>query len=114
MRSQTRQLIDLNPDAIKIQNNVGMLPFHCILHHRYPIHSLLIQADEGEAAVLELTQFFLQHNDKGAATKRDIDGHLSLLRVNAVNSDSVDLLKLVYNAYPQAIYMMGNDEGMTA
>ena len=129
-----RRLIDLNPDAIKSKNREGMLPLHCAcqcnyvetvrylfemypesIHvfdsqRNYPIDFLLFNDDEGDS-LLELARFLLQH-DEGAVTKCDIYGNMSLHYAVEFES-TVNIVKLVYNAYPQAIYME-NNEGTTA
>jgi ankyrin repeat protein len=124
-----KRLLDLNVDAVKSQSDIGALPIHYACrcnnvetaqylfelypesinvidsNRRYPVHYLLYSGVCTEL-VLKLAQFLLQH-DEGAVTKRDSGGYLPLHL--AIRSDSLHLVKLVYNAYPQAIYWENYD-----
>ena len=125
------KLIELNFNAIKSQSDSGMLPFHFACRcnnvdnarylfelypesinvinsdHRYPIHLLFhYGCDCTDPDLLELAKFLLQH-DEGAVKKRDIYGDLPLHR--SIRTYGVDIVKLVYNSFPEAIYMKDND-----
>ena len=122
-------LVEKNPQAVRIRNNDGMLPFHLscrycnvqtakYLFHlypegidisdsadNYPIHLLFMSCIYGEEEeVLELTQFLLQH-DAGAVSKPDFFGNYPLHYACEYPSESIVPVALVFNAYPEAIFI---------
>ena len=66
---------------------------------QFPIHNLLVKS-EGQN-VTELCKFLLQH-DQGAVTTPDDEGRLPL-HLACDQLDDLEVIKLVYNAYPEGI-----------
>ena len=111
----------------------GMLPLHVACYYRqleaakliynayprgintpdenslYPIHCLLIDGMGGQDFT-ELCIFLLQH-DRGAVTKPDYDGRLPLHL--ACQMRNLEVVKLVYNAYPDGIHIEDSDYEQT-
>ena len=125
-------LVENNPQAVRNHNNKGQLPFHlsCLgfnvqttkylfhlypesinisdLRGNYPIHRLLPYSHRvSEQDALEMTQFLL-HHDRGAVSKPDGIGYYPLHRACMFmrsSQSSIDIVALVYNAYPEAIFI---------
>ena len=90
-------LYELYPESMDIADFQGDYPIHLFL----TFNSTL---------TLELFQFLLGH-DRGAASKPDSFGLLPLHRMAPKRRNiSVDLVQLVYNAYPDAIYVQCRGE----
>ena len=124
-------LAERNIDAVRTLNDFGYPPFHdsCSGNNieaakylfglypesiniaddlrSYPIHILL---EYGENDILELTRFLLKH-DRGAVSTHNDPGDLPLHMVSRWH-DNLNIVKLVFNAYPEAIYAQ-NKQGRT-
>ena len=127
-------LVELNPDLVKIANSVRDLPLHiaCSFREksrddiiefllelypesinlpgsegRYPIHFYLEHNDEPEPVLLQS----LLKRDQGAVSKRDGYGCFPLHHVSCY-CDTVYGFQLVFNSYPQAVYIE-NSHGET-
>ena len=111
----------MNPEAVRVTDNLGSLPFHksCFSKNveaakylyqlypesidiadyvgNYPIHWCCVFYDQD----FELTQFVLQH-DRGAVARPNNYGRLPLHI--ATEEMSFGVVKLVFDAYPEAIY----------
>eukprot|EP00956_Cyclotella_meneghiniana_P027104 scaffold60061_cov35-Cyclotella_meneghiniana.AAC.1 len=127
-----QQLIDTNPDLVKTVDNNGKLPFHLACSQmnirtakflyenypesinipanngHYPLHMLLLASHRVRLEdTIELLQFLLEH-DQGALSSiiRDIDGVTTALHIACQDpSESLEIVKLVFDAYPRAIYI---------
>eukprot|EP00956_Cyclotella_meneghiniana_P022751 scaffold43406_cov36-Cyclotella_meneghiniana.AAC.2 len=127
-----QQLIEANPDLVKTADNNGKLPFHFACSQKniqtakflyqkypesiniladnghYPLHMLLLASHIGRLEdTIELLQFLLEH-DQGAVSSiiRDIDGETTALHIACQDpSESLEIVKLVFDAYPKAIYI---------
>ena len=127
-----QQLIDANPDLVKTADNNGKLPFHLACSQKniqtakflyqkypesinipannghYPLHTLLLVSHRDRLEdTLEMLQFLLEH-DQGALSSiiRDIDGVTTALHIACQDpSESLEIVKLVFDAYPRAIYI---------
>ena len=128
-------LVEFNPEAVRVADRYGTLPFHssCTANNvetakylyqlypesidiadsagNYPIHCLCDGYYEND---LGLIQFLLKH-DRGAVAKPDNPGRIPLhiatisqaLRVRniAIDFEILSVVKLVFDAYPEAIYV---------
>ena len=127
-----QQLIDANPDLVKTVDNNGKLPFHLACSQKnirtakslfqkypesinipannghYPLHTLLLVSHRDRLEdTLEMLQFLLEY-DQGALSSiiRDIDGVTTALHIACQDpSESLEIVKLVFDAYPKAIYI---------
>ena len=134
-RSRSKEFCKLlfqqNPEAVKITDDMGWLPFHTFwfygehgekrietieyLYELYP-ESMDIADFQGNCPIhlyitrhsswtFELLQFLLVH-DRGALSKPDSFGLLPLHNmVSQRRNNTLDSIQLVYNAYPDAIYV---------
>ena len=123
-------LISLNEDAVRAATIAGDLPFHvaCFygntntakyLCRLYP-ESISIRDGYGSTPLerilfrhertneIELIKFLLD-NDQGAVSTPDEDGQLPLHKAATICSNSDAVMKLVFNAYPNAIHTTDND-----
>ena len=81
-------LSSLNPESISAPNNVG----------RYLIH---LAALWGRSKKVETLQFILKHDPEGAS--RDASGELPLFLACCPRDENLDAVKLLFDAYPEAI-----------
>ena len=90
-----KYLFGLYPKSISIADDNGFTPLHCFLSYNY---------GEEESDIIELLQFLLQ-NDQGAVSTFENDaGKIPLhLATWGLYSDAV--VKPIFNAYPEAIYI---------
>ena len=122
-------LIDQNPEAVRVIDNQGSLPFHysccevntetseylfqiypqCInvadRHGKYPIHCLL--GGVHVKNISKLTQLLLKY-DQGAVKKLGPSGQLPLHMAIQLYR-GMDIMKLIFDAYPEAIYVKSID-----
>ena len=121
-------LVELNPEAVRATDNDGYLPFHLscyginveaakYLYQLYP-ESIDIADSTGNYPIhcvcdrftgyrvpghfLDVTQFLLT-NDRGAVAKPNNFGYLPLHV--ATQQRQLSIAKLVFDAYPEAIYV---------
>ena len=91
-----KYLFQMFPESIDIADSMGNYPIHCLLSF-------------GEGKKMELTQFLIERN-AGALTKSGARGCLPLHI--ACIFDELEVVKVIFNAYPEAIYEK-NDDGKT-
>jgi hypothetical protein len=120
---------DGGPECVRAIDICGRLPLHyaCIngnvevakyFHSLYPestnvqdtygfsaLHQVLTLARCAEEDLEELTRFLILH-DQGALSMPDRDGYLPLHR--ACESQKLSIVKLLYDAYPEAIHVRTN------
>jgi ankyrin repeat protein len=89
-----KYLYSLRPECINIAGPDGYYLLHSAIDHNNR------RMDDRE----ELTRFLLQH-DQGAVSKRTNDGDLAL---HFAFRQPLEIVKLVFNAYPQAIHTRNN------
>jgi ankyrin repeat protein len=89
-----KYLHSIYPESINIANHRGGL---------YPLH-FAVWTTIGDPR--DLIQFLLQHN-QGAASKPTICGGLAL-HLACERCQSLEVVKLIYNAYPEAIHTRNN------
>ena len=89
-----KYLYELYPESIDIADAMGSYPIHCLCRKGYNFKSL--------GHIFELTQFLLKH-DRGAVAKPTNFGRLPLHL--AAKGKTLSMVKLVFDAYPEAIYV---------
>jgi ankyrin repeat protein len=93
-----KYLHPIYPESINIADNYGFCPLHCVLWNSGPTPN----DNRGD-----LIRFMLT-NDQGAVSKPTRDGGLAL-HLACESQRPLEIVKLVYNKHPQAIYMREND-----
>jgi hypothetical protein len=91
-----KYLFRLYPESIDIACSYGSYPIHHLCYG-FCGDNLLV-----DARVLELTQFLLKH-DRGAVEKRIILDQIPL-HIATFSSQPLSIVKVVFDAYPEAIY----------
>eukprot|EP00956_Cyclotella_meneghiniana_P044816 scaffold337804_cov106-Cyclotella_meneghiniana.AAC.1 len=84
-----KYLYSLYPESINIPNNDGFYPLHCLLAYKH------------DDDITELTEFLVKH-DKGALSVSTRSGGNLPLHL-ACRHHGLAVVKLVYDAYPEAI-----------
>ena len=119
-------IIELNPELVRTTTTFGVLPIHTACRRnptvdiirlllelypesinlqQYPIHTYLERSGDPN---LEVLQILLNH-DQGAVRTPDEYGNLPLHKVIGMCDTSVvDAVRLVFDAYPQAVYVQNN------
>eukprot|EP00956_Cyclotella_meneghiniana_P024052 scaffold47941_cov22-Cyclotella_meneghiniana.AAC.2 len=88
------------PESINIPDRFGNYPLHMLMDsYTFPITG-------GRNKDVELTQFLLQY-DEGAVSTPSSSGYLPLHYV--CRWKDLDIVKLIFNQYPEAIHMRTND-----
>ena len=90
-------LLELHPANVNVPDMTGMFPIHALLRIDYYKYD-----DDFRWSVEKLTELLIE-NDKAALSKRDNDGNLPLHL--ACERPSFHVVKLLFDAYPQAIYV---------
>eukprot|EP00956_Cyclotella_meneghiniana_P015689 scaffold24280_cov55-Cyclotella_meneghiniana.AAC.6 len=122
-------LIDMNPDLVNTVDNIGRLPIHfaCSTANfqtikylyqkypesiniqnnmgKYPLHSILAYGIGRRDDEIEMLKFMLK-NDRGAVSLRirHRGAYTTALHL-ACESQSLEIIKLVFDAYPEAIHI---------
>ena len=93
----TKYLFTLYPESINVPGDDG----------KYPIHDLFHYDDDQDVhekeTLVELTAFLLEH-DQGAVSSTDDNGYLPLHHACECDT-TVSIVTMIYNAYPEAIFI---------
>ncbi|KAL3772825.1 hypothetical protein ACHAWO_006908 [Cyclotella atomus] len=130
----TKLLVE-DSNLVKTANNYGQLPIHFACHHgnvevakylysiypesiniatmngNYPIHCVL-RSHARSSGHEDLTRFLLLHDQGAVLTASTIDSSFAL-HVACDNGQPLEIVKLVYNAYPQAIHARNSLDNKT-
>ena len=89
-------LLQLYPESINVQDSEGLLPIH-------------LAALGGNAKTIAL---LLEHDPDGASKKTEDEKKYIPLHL-ACQRSTLDIVKVLYDAYPQAIHVRGEEDGET-